>query len=190
MCPRNSLIPSLITAAALAIGTAACGSDSATTSTTGEPVVTESAASLSITDAWSRQPAEGQMKTAVYGVVSNTTDADITLVSASTSVTSNVELHETLVADDGTMSMQEVEAGFVVPAGATFTFEPGGPHVMLLDIDPATYPTDSVDMILVGDGGETLAFEAEVRELAADEGEMEDMEGSDQTEEMPVTTDG
>ena len=40
--------------------------------------------------------------TAVYGVVSNPTDEDVTIVSAFTPVTDRVERHETIENDDGT----------------------------------------------------------------------------------------
>jgi copper(I)-binding protein len=78
-----------------------------------------------------------------------------------------VEIHETLMADDGTMSMQEREEGFVIPAGGSFTLEPGGPHVMLLDIDPADI-VDPVTVTMIFDDGTELTVDAEVRTLDMD----------------------
>lgn len=116
---------------------------------------------VTIADAWSRQPAEGQTVTAVYGVVSNASDADVTIVAASSPVSSDVQLHETIM-DGDQMTMKEKEDGFVVPAGGEFVFESGGPHIMMMDVDPATYP-DMVEVTLELDTGESLTFEAEVR---------------------------
>ncbi|MFN3258564.1 MAG: copper chaperone PCu(A)C [Ilumatobacter sp.] len=142
----------------------------------GEPAASEpddsDTATMSIVDAWSRQPADGQSTSAAYGIVSNPGDVDVTIVSASSPVTDQVELHETLVGDDGTMSMVERAEGFVVPAGGEFVFEPGGPHVMFLGIDSSAYP-DEVEVTLEFDGAAPLTFMAEVRSLDGSMGEMD-----------------
>ena len=163
---------------------AACGSDDDESSgdeSSGETVLT-------MTDAWSREPAEGQTSTAVYGVLSNSGDTDVTVVGATSSVTDRVELHEVLE-EDGMMRMQEREEGFVVPAGGEFVFEPGGPHVMMLDIDPATYP-DPVDVELTFDGADALSFTAAIRALDGDMDDMDGMEGMDDMEGMDEEGDG
>ncbi|MEZ5244530.1 MAG: copper chaperone PCu(A)C [Acidimicrobiales bacterium] len=151
----------LVAVAAVGLLAGACGDDDEATDSSSEQPASEL---LTITDPWSRQPADGQTATAVYGVLSNPSDTDVRVVSAASPVTGTVELHETLMDDDGVMSMQEVEEGFVVPAGGEFTFEPGGPHIMLLGIDPATYPT-TVEITLTFDSGDPLTFSAEVREV-------------------------
>lgn len=177
----------LVSAVALVsiLGLAACGSDDTTTdSVASDSVTTDSGAGteaaadgVSIADAWSRQPADGQTTSAVYGVVTNGTDEAVTAISATTSVDATVEIHETTMNDEGQMSMSEKEDGFEIPAGASFTFEPGGPHIMLLDIDSATYP-DSVDVTLEFDNGMSLDFAAEVREIAGGAMDMDgDMDG-------------
>lgn len=148
----------------LAAALAACGGDPATS------------ADLEFTDVWSRQPAEGQFVSAVYGTVTNTGDTDVRITGASTDLTELTELHE-VISEDGLMTMREREDGFVVPAGGTFTFEPGGPHVMLREIDPATYPTDAVDVTFTFDAGEPTFVTAEVRSIAG--GDMGDMEMDD-----------
>ena len=179
---------------ALTLLAAGCGSDgsdatndSDTSSdiTTADTAVDDAAPAVGISDPWSRKPAEGQTATAVYGVVSNPTDADIQVTAVSTDVTETAELHQTLTDDEGVMSMQEVPEGFTVPAGGEFTFEPGGPHMMLLGIDPATYPAE-VELTLSFDGADPLTFTAEVREaemdtddMGAEGGDMDDMEEGD-----------
>ena len=168
--------------AAPAATTVAAAESSAAESSAAESSAADSASAMpaeggvTVMDAWSRMPAAGQATSAVYGTVMNGTDADVTIVSATTSVTENVQLHETIMGDDGTMTMQEKEGGFVVPAGGQFVFESGGPHIMLFDVDAATYPA-SVDVTLTLDSGETVAFTAEVRAVDATE-EMSGMEMS------------
>lgn len=162
----------------LLLAAAACGSS-------GDEDAASTGSGLTITDPWSRQPADGQTVSAVYGVVSNSSGSDVRLVSASSSAAPVVELHETLMDDNGAMSMREKEDGFVVPADGSFTFEPGGPHIMFLEIDPATYPSDSVAVVLTTEGGETLEFDAEVRAIAGGGmGEMDEMDHSDGGDSM------
>ena len=174
--------------AVLALG--ACGSDSTSTAdasatSTGPasvgPDTVSTGTGITIRDPWSRQPADGQTASAVYGVVTNDGADTVTAVSATTDVTHDVELHETLMSDDGQMSMQEKAGGFAIAPGESLTFEPGGPHIMLLGVDPATYP-DTVVVTLTFDDGQTLEFDADVRDIGADSGdEMGDMNGNDAT---------
>jgi copper(I)-binding protein len=137
---------------------------------------------ITVTGVWMREPAEGQTRSAAYGTIINDGDADVTLVSASVPFDATVEIHETIMGDDGSMQMQEVPEGFVVPAGGSFTLEPGGPHIMLIDIDPADI-TGTIDVTMVFDDGTEVTVGAPVRPLVMDG--MDDME-SDMTE----TTDG
>jgi copper(I)-binding protein len=201
---RTSLLLAPLAASALALSLAACGSDddAGSSATTAAPATTmaEGMASdstmadgdmsempggeatvgdLTVTDAWVRQPAEGQTTSAAYGTITNDGDTDVTLVGASVPFDATVEIHETLMGEDGTMTMQEREDGFVVPAGGTFVLEPGGPHIMMIDVDPADI-VDSVEVTMIFDDGTELTVTAPVRELAA----MSDMGG-----DMGDTTD-
>jgi copper(I)-binding protein len=179
--PLSRRLGALVFVGGLAL--AACGSDEAGSTDTGTDAAPAaeaeaSTAALSIADPWSRQPAGGQTTTAVYGVVTNGSDEDITAIAAATSVTDTVELHQVTMNDEGQMSMREKEGGYVIPAGESFTFEPGGPHIKMFGIDPATYP-DMFDVTLEFDNGSTLDFTAEVRAIGDDaaaemDGEMEE----------------
>ncbi len=140
---------------------AACGSDSSSSDST---VAVVEGVPLSIADPWSREPAEGQEMTAVYGVISNSTDRTLRIVGASSPSADRAELHETTAADDGTMTMQQREDGFVVPPQGELVLEPGGAHIMLFGIDPATY-TSPVEVTLETDIQDTFTFEAEVRAI-------------------------
>jgi hypothetical protein len=142
---------------------------------------------ITVTDVWMREPAEGQTRTAAYGTITNDGDADVTLVSASVPFDATVEIHETIMGDDGSMQMQEVPEGFVVPAGGSFTLEPGGPHVMLIDIDPADI-TGTIDVTLVFDDGTEVTVGAPVRTLVTDD--MSSDMDSDMDGDMTGTTDG
>jgi periplasmic copper chaperone A len=143
---------------------------------------------ITVTDVWIRQPAEGQTTSAAYGTITNNGDADITLVGGSVPFGATVEIHETLMGDDGTMQMEEREDGFVIAAGESFTLEPGGPHIMMLDIDPADF-VGKIDITMVFDDGTELTVTAPVRPLdGMDMGDMGDMDDMD--DDMTETTDG
>jgi periplasmic copper chaperone A len=195
---RTSLLLAPIAASALVLSLAACGSDDDTGSsaTTAAPATSMAdgmasdttmaggdtadmlggdavAGDLTVTDAWVRQPAEGQTTSAAYGTITNNGDADVTLVGASVPFDATVEIHETLMGDDGAMQMQEREDGFVIPAGGSFTLEPGGPHIMMIGVDPADI-VDSVEVTMIFDDGTELTVNAPVRELTG----MSDMTGT------------
>jgi len=140
---------------------------------------------ITVTDAWVRQPAEGQTRSAAYGMIANEGDTDITLIGGAVPFDATVEIHETLMDDDGTMQMQEREDGFVIAAGATFELEPGGPHVMMLDIDPADF-VDDVEVTLIFDDGTELTVVAPVRSIDG----MDMDHSDDDMDDMTETTDG
>jgi copper(I)-binding protein len=142
---------------------------------------------ITVTGVWMREPAEGQTRTAAYGTIANDGDADVTLVSAAVPFEATVEIHETIMGDDGSMQMQEVPEGFVVPARGSFTLEPGGPHIMLIDIDPADV-TGTIDVTMVFDDGTEVTVGAPVRPLVMDG--VDDMTESDMESDMTETTDG
>ena len=187
---------SIALAAVAVLGLAACGSDDDAASGD-DTEQAASAADITMADPWSRQPADGQTTSAVYGAVTNNTDGTITAISATASVSDTVELHEVLMNDEGQMSMQEKEGGYEIAAGEAFVFEPGGPHIMLLDIDAATYP-ETVDVTLSFDNDVTIEFVADVREIGDDamemdgteDGEMEDGDGMVEMEDGEEMEDG
>jgi copper(I)-binding protein len=146
---------------------------------------------ITVTAVWMREPAEGQTRSAAYGTIINDGDTDVTLVSASVPFDATVEIHETIMGDDGSMQMQEVPEGFVVPAGGSFTLEPGGPHIMLIDIDPADI-TGTIDVTMVFDDGTEVTVGAPVRSLVMDdmESDMTDDMDDDMDDDMTGTTEG
>src|SRR5690625_6017466 len=64
--------------------------------------------------------------TSAFGIITNTTDTDLTLVSVTTPASKEVELHQTSPDGSGGMSMEEKEGGFPIPAGDELVLDPGG----------------------------------------------------------------
>lgn len=126
-------------------------------------------------DAWARESAMMQSAAAVY--MDLTADEDDVLVSASvdSSVAPTVEIHETTEMDDdmsgddddmgGGGMMQMVPVDEVdLPAGETISLEPGGLHIMLLDLVEPLEIGQEFDLDLEFESGETLSVTVEVRE--------------------------
>lgn len=66
----------------------------------------------------------------------------------------------------GQMRMQELEGGLALTAGETVTFEPGGYHIMLLDLAEPLQTGDEIDLTLeFAEGGEQ-SVTVEVMETA------------------------
>lgn len=152
-------------AAAAVLALAACSAPAGTADPTGPAgatAATTPAASLTVSDAWVKAADAGM--TAAFGVLHNGTDADIEVTGASSPASPDVQLHET-VATDGGMSMRQV-ASFVVPAHGSFVLEPGGNHVMFMDLPAPIRPGDEVTVTLMLTGGGSLEFTAPAKDFS------------------------
>jgi len=92
-------------------------------------------------------------------------DADTALsgVSASADVAALVEIHQTVLRDDGTMATTRI-SDVEVPAGPTVMMVPGGMHVMLVELAEPIELGDTFDMTLTFDNGTELTTTVEVRD--------------------------
>ena len=95
--------------------------------------------------------------TAIYGTLTNTTGSDITLTGATTEVAGLVEIHEVAMVD-GEMKMQEIDGGLVIPAGQSVILEPGGNHIMLMELTAAIEAGQEISVTLNFDGADNLAL--------------------------------
>lgn len=82
------------------------------------------------------------------------------LLGASTTVASEIQIHETTVGEEGTMGMRPLE-GLDLPPGATLTLEPGGLHLMLIDVERLRVG-DEIDVTLVWENGGERTISADV----------------------------
>ena len=94
-------------------------------------------ARIEVAGAWAR-PTVGQGRTsAAYMTIANKGDAGDLLKSARTPKAQSVELHQTIMTDDGVMQMRKVEGAVPIEAGASLVLRPGGTHLMLLGLQDA-----------------------------------------------------
>ena len=156
--PRRTL-PSLALTAALATALtaplAACSADS------------PAAETLTVTDPWVKTAESGM--TAAFATLTNPTDDDLTVTAATTDSAAMVELHEVV---DGVM--QERDGGFTVPAGESLTLEPGGLHLMLMELSGPIVAGDTVAFTLELADGSMVDLTATAKDF---DGGEEDYEG-------------
>lgn len=167
-----SRIPRRAALAALLLPLAACAADpEEAASSEGDGSSDEGSSdgsdptdALTITDPWVKAAEEGM--TSAFGTLRNGTDGDLVLIGARTSASAHVELHETSSDGSGGMSMQEKEGGFPLPAGEELVLEPGGNHLMLMELTAPLLPGDQVEVILEFEDGTEHPFTATVKDFA------------------------
>ena len=117
-------------------------------------------ARLRIADAWVRTPVPSVDVAAMYLTIENNTGSPIALVAVSSRGAKVVEMHETKTVD-GMMTMQKVER-IVVPARGAAKLEPGGSHLMLIELaQPLLSP---VELTMRFDDGTVLTANVEIRD--------------------------
>ncbi|EYT56837.1 hypothetical protein H483_0116900 [Dietzia sp. UCD-THP] len=148
------------TALTLALSTAACASDDpdrpsddpAQTSVASDQTASaEGAGVVTLDDGWVK--ATDTDMSGVFGTLRNTGDDDLHLTGVSSRLGGRTELHETVPGGSG-MMMQEKEDGFVIPAGGELVLEPGGNHIMLMDLDQPITTGQQITLTLRFDGGD------------------------------------
>lgn len=120
------------------------------------------AANISVTDAWARATMPGQKVSGAYMQIQSDTDAR--LVSASSPAVPRVEVHE-MKMDGDVMRMREVKA-IELPKGKTVALEPGGFHIMLMNLQKPIAAGDVIPLKLVVESGgktQTIEVKAEAR---------------------------
>lgn len=101
---------------------------------------------------------------AVYFTVLNGLDADVQLVSAASPAANAVETHET-VTEEGVMKMIPQPAGYTVPAGEALLLQPGGKHIMLIDLLAPLAPGDELELTVTFDNGEVIELTVPVLDM-------------------------
>jgi copper(I)-binding protein len=89
------------------------------------------AQNISVHNAWVRATVQGQKATGAFMTLTSKTDTR--LVGVSTSVAGVAEVHE-MKMDNNVMQMRALPDGLALPAGKAVALQPGGFHVMLMDL--------------------------------------------------------
>jgi periplasmic copper chaperone A len=145
---------------ALSLGASACSSDTESVDTTLPAETT-----FTVDGAWARtSPMESTVGAAYMSI---TASADDALVGASVdmSVAMMTQVHETTTAADGSMGMQEI-ASIPMVAGTPLVLEPGGYHVMIMELVAPLEVGSSFNVTLTFASGATTTVEVPVQNEA------------------------
>ena len=136
-----------------------------------------SAEQLEISDSWVRSSdmsVSGGM-TGMFMEITNPSSNEITLIGGSSDA-GMVEIHETVMGADG-MQMQEINGGIEIPAGGTVVLQPGGLHVMIMNLNSDVVAGDEVSVELEFDGHPNVSVTATAKPSeAGDEEYHSDMD--------------
>lgn len=164
----------------------------ASTTTANATATTISESGVTISEPWARTTAEGQDAGAAYMTLTSDEDRAIVSASAPIDIAGTVELHETVAADasdgsttstaadssdtimgdmggtddmSGAMTMRPVDK-IDLPAGEPVTLEPGGLHIMLLDLAAPLEAGETFTVTLTLDDGTTVPVDVTVSDEA------------------------
>lgn len=154
--PRAALAAAA--ALTLALTTAACASDDTTASDT----TAQATSAVTLDDGWVK--ATDTDMSGVFGTLRNPGDTDVHLTGVSGDLGGSPELHET-VPGGGGMMMQEKEGGFVIPAGGELTLEPGGNHIMLMELEQPITTGQQITLTLEFEGGPEQVITVSARDF-------------------------
>lgn len=122
---------------------------------------------VEISDAWARpvtRREETPANSAVYFTLTNRGDQALSLLEVLTDAAARAEVHETQI-DDGVMRMRPA-AGVTIESDAEVRFEPGGLHIMLLELQRDLVAGDSLYLTLRFDDDSQLVAPVVVRPAA------------------------
>ncbi len=125
---------------------------------------------LEIEHPWSREAPAGARVAGGYLVVNNAGSAPDRLVSASSEISAKTEVHEMAV-KDGVMTMGQVDGGLEIPAGGSATLEPGGYHIMFIDLKHRPKKGETFPATLTFEKAGSVTVEFTVEGMGAKEGE-------------------
>ena len=115
-------------------------------------------------DAWVRSMPPGAQVSAAYGLLMNHGDQTVTLSTVSSEISGTAEMHE-VIADGDQRRMAELES-IEIPPHETLIFEPGGRHIMLLDIAASPVEGETVEICAISVAGTRACTGAPVKRQA------------------------
>lgn len=124
---------------------------------------------IEVTDAWVREVPPASTVTAVYLKIENKGDKADKLMGVSSAIAGKAQIHTTSVDDKGVAKM-EMQKELEIPAGETVVLEPGGTHIMLIDLKEPVMGKDEIELDLMFENAGEVEVEAHVTGLGDDNG--------------------
>jgi periplasmic copper chaperone A len=117
-----------------------------------------------VTNAWARATPPGATTGAVYISLENRGDAPDRLVKITSPAAGSAMVHET-TEQDGVNKMREGGGGLA--PGATLQMDPGGTHIMLMDLAMPLKEGETVSVTLDFENAEDVTIEAKIAPIGA-----------------------
>ncbi|WP_425362559.1 copper chaperone PCu(A)C [Candidatus Tisiphia endosymbiont of Hybos culiciformis] len=125
-----------------------------------------SAESIETLNAWARPSTSTivgkRNNSAIYLEIVNNSDTDYNLVNVSSDVANKVELHKSFVDEKGVSKMVQLDK-LVIPTKTSAVLQPGGMHIMLLDLKTILTVGDKFDLFLYFDNNTQKVVQVEVK---------------------------
>ena len=102
---------------------------------------------ISIEDPWARSSTLGG-NSAIYMIINNPTSENDILLSASSSIADSVELHMSKMSEETGMMMMQQQDNIPIPNKASINLQPGGLHIMLIDLNDDLIAGDTFTVTL------------------------------------------
>lgn len=118
---------------------------------------------LTVSDSWGRPSPMAAANAAFYMSIHNNSSDVEELVAAEIDICGQTELHESMIDENGVMSMHHVEA-IIIPPGETILLEPGGLHIMCINRQGDLVAGDQIPILLQFTTLGDITVEAEIRE--------------------------
>lgn len=128
-----------------------------------EPV---SVGNLVISQPWTRATAGGAKVGGGYLTIENKGEVADKLVGGSTNAAGKLEVHE-MSTSNGVMKMHQVEGGLAIEPGKTVKLEPGGYHLMLVDLNHPFKQGEKVPVTLEFENAGKVVVSLDVQGIGA-----------------------
>ncbi len=112
-------------------------------------------ADVRISDGWLRAVPPVSPTMAGYLTVTNEGDTSVNITGARSEIAGHTMLHSMKTLDDGTRKMGHLHHVMLAP-GESFSFSPGGDHLMLMKLQRVPQPGESVTVCLTQAEGEAI----------------------------------
>lgn len=103
---------------------------------------------------------------AIYMLIENTSDQADVLLSVTSDVSDDTQIHQTVVDAAGVASMNHLMGGVEIPAQGSLEMAPGGYHVMMMNLKRPLAVGETVQVTLTFQSGVTLMLDVPVLPVA------------------------
>jgi copper(I)-binding protein len=121
------------------------------------------ASPLIVEDLYIRATPPNSKNSAAFMVIRNAHKKEVKLIKAGSDIADRVELHQHIM-DNGLMKMRQVKE-IIIKAESSIAFQPGGYHVMFLNLKQPLKDGGSVTLSLSFDNGQQLIFDAPIKKI-------------------------